>query len=105
MIAAIGPLLGETSLDHPSAAADRRCIDLWCMDGWPLEVWRWNATEQARKLARAEEFRSAWRPLVVALERLGERYVDLSDDEVTESIEGAVELMDTLSVDAGPSEA
>jgi hypothetical protein len=91
-IAAIGPLLGGVDLED-AAAADRRCIDAWCMEGWPVQVWEWNATEQARRLARTEEFRSVWTPLVVALKDLGEEYVDLHGDEVDAFIERSVALV------------
>jgi hypothetical protein len=93
-IAAIGPLLGGVDLEDAAAAADRRCIDAWCMEGWPLELWRMNATEQARRLARTEEFRSVWTPLVVAFKRLGEKYLDLKGAEAVERfIERSVALV------------
>lgn len=37
-IGAIGPFLGGVDLDHPSAAADKRAIDLWCVEGWPIHM-------------------------------------------------------------------
>jgi hypothetical protein len=39
-IAAIGPLLGGTSLEHPSAISDIRCVDANRADGWSFEAWR-----------------------------------------------------------------
>jgi hypothetical protein len=51
-IAALGPVFGGTALDDPSAAADRRSIDLNVTDGWNLETWRWLAAKRARELAR-----------------------------------------------------
>jgi hypothetical protein len=82
VIAALGSMLGSESLDDSSAAADRRCIDLWVMPNWPVLAWRMNATEQARRLARTEAFAYTWRTIVVALHDLGERYVELHGDEV-----------------------
>jgi hypothetical protein len=90
VLAALGPVLGGTDLDHPSAAADLRCIDLWCPDDWPLELWRLYADERARDLSRDEAFRSMWRRLVVALRRLGDEYVELVGDEVTRFIDDAI---------------
>jgi hypothetical protein len=82
LIAAAGPVLAGESLDDPSAAADRRCIDLWVMPNWPVLAWRMNATEQARRLARTPAFSALWRTFVVRLHDLGEEYVELHDDEV-----------------------
>jgi hypothetical protein len=92
VIAAIGPLLGGVSLDHPSARADRRAIDLNITDGWSAESWRWLSFERARDLARHEPFRAVWRAFVVHLHDLGEEYVELCGDDVDaflESVPGA----------------
>jgi hypothetical protein len=56
VIAAVGPLLGGTSLDHPLARADLRSIDLNREPGWNVDAWRWLSTERARDLARHEPF-------------------------------------------------
>ena len=82
LIAAAGPSLEGVSLDAPSAATDRRCVDLWAMPNWPLLAWRMNATWQARRLARTEPFRVAWTYAVIALDALGDEFVSLEGDEV-----------------------
>jgi phenylacetate-coenzyme A ligase PaaK-like adenylate-forming protein len=55
-------------------------------------AWRFNATEQARTLARTEEFDRIWRPLVVALDRIGDTYVELHGTEVARFIEASLAL-------------
>jgi hypothetical protein len=82
VIAAVGPLLAGVDLDHPSAAADRRAIDLNRADGWSAESWRWLSFERALDLARHEPFRAVWRAFVVRLHDLGEDYVEFHGDEV-----------------------
>jgi hypothetical protein len=82
LIAAAGPLYGAESLNDRSAAADARCIDLWVMRNWPLEMWRMNATEQARRLAHTPAFAYIWRTCVLALHDLGERYLELHGEQV-----------------------
>jgi hypothetical protein len=56
VIAAIGPLRGSSSLDHPSARVDRRAVDLNREPGWSVDAWRWLATERARDLGKHEPF-------------------------------------------------
>jgi hypothetical protein len=80
-IAALGPVFGGTALDDPSAAADRRSIDLNVTDGWNLETWRWLAAKRARELARTEAFRTLWKHFVLALADLGE-LVELRGDDL-----------------------
>jgi hypothetical protein len=87
LIAAAGPVLAGGSLDDPSAAADRRNLDLWVMSNWPIEAWRLNATEQARRLARTPAFAATWRTFVVRLHDLGEEYVELRGDDVDAFLE------------------
>jgi hypothetical protein len=82
VIAAIGPLLAGVDLDDPSARSDAACVDANWADGWPLEGWRFISTEGARDLAAHEPFSHTWRLLVVALSRLGERYLELHGAEV-----------------------
>jgi hypothetical protein len=81
-IAAAGPLYGGESLDDRSAATDRRCIDLWVMPNWPIEIWRMRATDRARALAHTPAFAATWRALVVRLGDLGDEYVELRGAEV-----------------------
>jgi hypothetical protein len=82
VIGAIGPLLGDTGLDHPSARVDLRSIDLNREPGWSVDAWRWLSTERARDLARHEPFAYTWRLLVVRLHDLGDEYVELHGDKV-----------------------
>ena len=98
VIAAIGPLLGSTSLDHPSARADRRSVDLNREPGWGVDAWRWLSTERARDLARHEPFAYTWRLLVVRLHDLGDEYVELRGNEVDRFLAEATDTGSVLSV-------
>lgn len=102
VIAALGPVLGGTSLEHPSSAADRRAIDLNVEPGWGVDAWRWLTTERARRLARDESFRTIWKHFVLALDDLGERFVELQGDEVTEFIERSAVLGCVRTLDREP---
>jgi hypothetical protein len=89
VIAAVGPLLGGTGLDHPSARADLRSVDANREAGWSPDAWRWLSTERARDLARHEPFAYTWRLLVVRLHDLGDEYVEFHGDEVDRFLEEA----------------
>jgi hypothetical protein len=89
VIAALGPLLGGTSLDHPSARADLRSIDLNREPDWSVDAWRWLSIERARDLARHEPFAYTWRLLVLRLHDLGEEFVELHGDEVDRFLDEA----------------
>jgi hypothetical protein len=97
-IAAVGPLYGGESLDDRSATTDRRCIDLWVMPNWPLEIWRMRATDRARDLAHTPAFAYTWRTIVVALHDLGERYVELHGEQVDRFL---ADLPDAISFRVG----
>lgn len=90
VIAAIGPLRGGSSLDHPSAGVDRRAVDLNREPGWSVDAWRWLATERARDLGKHEPFAYTWRLLVVRLHDLGDDYVELHGDEVDAFLAAAI---------------
>jgi hypothetical protein len=52
------------------------------MPNWPLEMWRMNATEQARPLVHTPAFSYIWRMCVLALHDLGECYLELHGEQV-----------------------
>jgi len=56
-----------------------------------MHAWRWLSSERARDLARHEPFAYTWRLLVVRLHDLGEHYLELHGDEVTNFIDAAIQ--------------
>lgn len=70
-IAACGPL-ADCGLDHPSAAHDRRHIELWKPPDWSSDLWLFVAEQRGARLARTESYRRLWHRLIETLEHVGE---------------------------------